>query len=84
MSEELILWYVKYMSIQLVDQLFMLVSWVLFLTGREKEQLPGTYGLPLWRVTELGSFHHHGPFSSLHPFPPTACYPQVPSWLGTV
>ena len=72
------------MAIQLVDQLFMLVSWVLFVTGREKERLPGTYGLPLWRVTELGSFHHHGPFSSLHPFPPTARYPQVPSWLGAV
>ena len=63
------------MSIRLVDQLFILVSLVLFLIGREKEQLLGTYYLPLWRVTELGSFYHHGTFSSLHPFPPTTCYP---------
>ena len=57
------------MSIKLVGQLFVLVSWVLLLFGREKERLPGTYGLPLWRVTELGSFHHHGTYFSLHPFP---------------
>lgn len=59
------------MSIKLVDQLFVLISWVLFPIGREKEHLPGTYGLPLWTVTELGSFHHHGPF---FPFTlPTHC-----------
>ena len=69
MSEEYISWYVKHMSIKLVGQLFVLVLWVLLLIGREKEQLPGTYGLTLWRVTELGSFHHHGTHSSLHPFP---------------
>ena len=72
------------MSIKLVDQLFILVSWVLFLIDREKEQLSGTYCLPLRRVIELGSFNHHGTFSSLHPFALTTFDPQVPSWLGAV
>ena len=65
------------MAIQLVDQLFMLVSWVLFVTGREKERLPGTYGLPLWRVTELGSFITMAlslPFTLSHPLPVTHKY----------